>query len=251
MQQFFAANYEGPAFQLFGIAHLAALGALLLINILLLRFRGAPEQQRARIRWAMAIILWLNEIGWHVWNYATGRWTIQSMLPLHLCSMLVWIGAIMLVTRNYRIYEFAYLLGISGALQALLTPDLGIYGFPHFRYFQTFISHGLIITSAIYMTAVEGFRPTLRSLGRAALWMNIYMVVVYFINSSIGSNYLMINGKPNTPSILDFMPAWPVYILYMEALGAIMMLLLYFPFALRDWRTARERRTSTSPADSD
>jgi hypothetical integral membrane protein (TIGR02206 family) len=251
MQQFFAANYEGPAFQLFGIAHLAALGALLLVNILLLRFRGATEPQRARIRWAMAIILWLNEIAWHVWNYATGRWTIQSMLPLHLCSMLVWLGAIMLVTRNYRIYEFAYLLGISGALQALLTPDLGIYGFPHFRYFQTFISHGLIITSAIYMTAVEGFRPTWKSLVRAALWMNLYMVVVYFINSSIGSNYLMINGKPNTPSILDFMPAWPVYILYMEALGAIMMLLLYFPFALKDWKSAREPRTSTSRADSD
>jgi len=26
-------------------------------------------------------------------------------------------------------------MGIGGALQALLTPDLGLYGFPHFRFF--------------------------------------------------------------------------------------------------------------------
>jgi hypothetical integral membrane protein (TIGR02206 family) len=249
MQQFFAGDYHGPAFQLFGPAHLAALAVLVVLNIALLQFRGASEKHRARVRWLMALILWVNEINWHLWNYETGRWTIQTMLPLHLCSMLVWVGAFMLVTKNYRIYEFAYLLGISGALQALLTPDLGIYGFPHFRYFQTFISHGLIVTAAIYMTVVEGLRPTWKSLLRAALWMNIYMVIVYFINSAIGSNYLMINGKPGTPSILDLMPAWPVYILYMEAMGVIMFLLLYLPFMIKDWRAASKSTQVVAPAD--
>jgi hypothetical integral membrane protein (TIGR02206 family) len=66
----------------------------------------------------------------------------------------------MLITKNCLIYEFAYLIGIAGALQAVLTPDLGQYAFPHYRYFQVFISHGLIIISALYMTIVEGFRPT-------------------------------------------------------------------------------------------
>jgi hypothetical integral membrane protein (TIGR02206 family) len=241
MSQFFAADFPDHPFILFSLPHFAALGALVLLNLWLLRFRGADESTRSRLRWGMALILLGNEIAWHLWNYAVGRWTIQTMLPLHLCSMLVWVGAFMLVTKNYSIYEFAYLLGISGALQALLTPDLGIYGFPHFRYFQTFISHGLIVTSAIYMTVVEGFRPTWKSLVRVAFWMNLYMVVVFFINRAIGSNYLMINGKPNTPSLIDLMPPWPVYILYMEALGVVMILLLYLPFAVRDWRQARKQ----------
>lgn len=240
MSQFFAADFTGGAFVLFSPPHLAALGVLLLLNLYLLRFRGAPEPVRHRVRWTLALILWANELAWHAWNYAIGRWTIQTMLPLHLCSVLVWVGAFMLVTKNYRIYEFAYLLGISGALQALLTPDLGIYGFPHFRYFQTFISHGLIVTAAIYMTVVEGFHPTWKSLLRVAVWMNIYMVVVYFINTAIGSNFLMINHKPETASLLDLMPPWPIYILYMEALGAVMFLLLYLPFAIRDWRVGRQ-----------
>jgi len=236
MTQFFAGNYIGKAFELFGTTHLVALACLVLLNLFLVRFKNADEKTKYKIRWAMALILWGNEIGWHLWNFAVGKWTIQTMLPLQVCSILVWFGALMLVTKNYTIYEFMYLMGIGGALQALATPDLGIYGFPHYRFFQTFISHGLIVTSAVYMTVVEGFRPTWKSILRVAFWMNVYMVVVYFINVSIGSNYLMINGKPSTPSLLDLLPSWPVYILYMEALGIITFLILYLPFVIKDWR---------------
>jgi hypothetical integral membrane protein (TIGR02206 family) len=234
MTDFFAANYQGDSFELFGTMHFAALGALVLLNLFLIRFRHASDGTKATLRWTLALILWINEFAWHYWNYSVGRWTIQTMLPLHLCSVLVWVGALMLVSKSYRIYEFMYFMGIAGAIQALATPDLGMYGFPHFRFFQTFISHGLIITSAIYMTVVEGFRPTLKSIPRVFIWMNVYALIVFFINSAIGSNYLMINYKPETPSLLDLLPEWPIYILYMELLGVISILLLYFPFAVKD-----------------
>ena len=236
MTEFFAANYHGQAFELFGLTHLAALGALILLNLFLIRFRNSSDGARSAIRWLLALILLGNEIAWHTWNYVVGKWTIQTMLPLHLCSVLVWLGALMLITKSYRIYEFMYFMGIAGAIQALATPDLGIYGFPHFRFFQTFISHGLIVTSAIYMTVVEGFRPTWKSMLRVAIWTNVYALIVFFINSYIGSNYLMINHKPELPSLLDLLPDWPIYILYMELIGVISLLLLYLPFAAKDLR---------------
>lgn len=237
MDQFFARDFHGPAFELFGFPHIITLATLLALNLILIQTKHAREDQKKTIRWALALTLVVNETAWHIWNVAVGRWTIQSMLPLHLCSLLVWIGALTLVTMNYRMYEFMYLLGIGGAIQALATPDLGIYGFPHFRFFQTFISHGLIITSAIFMTVVEGFRPTWKSLLRVAFWTNVYVVIVYFINNAIGSNYLMINAKPNTPSLLDLLPPWPIYILYMEIIGLITVFLLYLPFAVQDLRS--------------
>jgi hypothetical integral membrane protein (TIGR02206 family) len=245
MDQFFAVDYRGPAFEFFGFSHIAALFVLFVLNVILIQFKNADDKSKKIIRWTLASILLGNEIAWHIWNIVVGGWSIQTMLPLHLCSVLVWVGALMLVTGNYRIYEFMYLIGIGGAIQALATPDLGIYGFPHFRFFQTFISHGLIITSAIYMTVVEGFRPTWKSLLRVAVWMNIYVVIVYFINNAIGSNYLMINGKPNTPSLLDLLPPWPVYILYMEAIGLITILLLYLPFAVQNWRNPTRKTSNT------
>lgn len=236
MIDIFAADYQGSPFELFGTIHLAALGALVLLNLFLIHFRRASDGTRAVLRWILALILWGNEFAWHYWNYSVGRWTVQSMLPLHLCSVLVWVGALMMVTRSYRIYEFMYFMGIAGAVQALATPDLGIYGFPHFRFFQTFISHGLIVTCAIYMTVVEGFRPTWKSIPRVIIWMNLYALAVFFINVALGSNYLMINHKPETPSLLDLLPDWPVYILYMELLGFFSILLLYLPFAAKDLR---------------
>ena len=247
MGLYFAGDYPGPEFEFLGAAHLIAIGILVALNFWLATFKNASEQTKSRIRWTLAIILWGNEIAWHVWNVSAGQWSIQTRLPLHLCSILVWLGALMLVTKNYTIYEFTYFLGIAGAFQAVMTPDLGIYGFPHFRFFQTFISHGLIITSAIYMTVVEGFRPTWKSLLRVAIGINLYMIPVYFFNDAIGSNYLMINGKPETASLLDMLPPWPIYILYMEAIGVINCLLLYLPFIIKDWRTKRiETRESAA-----
>ncbi|MBE3119524.1 MAG: TIGR02206 family membrane protein [Candidatus Atribacteria bacterium] len=98
--------------------------------------------------------------------------------------MLIWLAGFMLIFKNYRIYEFVYFLGIGGALQSLLTPDAGIYGFPHNRIFQTMISHGLLVTSGIFMTTVEGFRPTWKSILRVAIVANIYLVIIYFLHGS-------------------------------------------------------------------
>ena len=237
MDDFFAENFPGSAFAYFGMIHLAALGALLFLNLFLLRFRNASDGTKATVRWLLALILLVNEVAWHYWNYVYGKWTVQTMLPLHLCSLLVWTGVFMLLTKNYRVYEFMYFMGIGGAIQALATPGIGIYNFPHFVFFQYFLSHGLIVTSAIYMTFVEKLRPTGRSLLRVAVWMNVYVVIIFFVNIFLGSNYLMINEKPATPSLLDLLPDWPVYILYMELIGIITMFLLYLPFAAKDLRT--------------
>jgi hypothetical integral membrane protein (TIGR02206 family) len=234
MAYFFARYYPGPPFELFGAPHVGAVCALVVLNLGLLRLRGAAESTRRKVRWTLALTLWVAEIAWHLWNLVTGQWTIQAMLPLNICSALIWLSGLMLIFKNQRIYEFSYFLGIGGGIQYLATPDLGVYGFPHFRFFQTFLSHGLLVTCAIYMTVVEGFRPTWRSLLRVVIITNIYMLAIYFVNTAIRSDYLMINAKPATASILDLLPAWPYYVLYMELLGLLTMLLLYLPFAVRD-----------------
>jgi uncharacterized membrane protein YwaF len=65
------------------------------------------------------------------------------------------------------------------------------------------------------------------------------MMGIALVNTLIGSNYLYIARKPDTASLIDLMPAWPWYILVIEALGIFFVLLLYFPFAVRDWRRQR------------
>jgi hypothetical integral membrane protein (TIGR02206 family) len=221
---------------MFDSTHLIGLGIVALSAVLIIILgRRSNQVGKRNLRMVLASVLLTAETSWHLWNYLTGQWTIQEMLPFHLCSALVWLSIYMLLTKNALIYEFAYLLGIAGALQALLTPDVGIYGFPHFRFFQTLTSHGAIITAALYMTFVEGFRPSTVSLKRVIIGSNIYMLFVFILNFVIGSNYMFIARKPATASLLDVLPAWPWYIPIIELMGLTFVLAFYAPFAISNW----------------
>ena len=230
-------NYTGDPFHLFGLPHLTALGIILLINLALFYLRFYPNQRiRRGFRYGLATVLLVNETAYHLWNWTTGQWTIQKMLPLHLCAVMVYFSAIMLLAKSYSLYKFLYFMGIGAATQALLTPDAEIYGFPHFRFFQIFISHGAIVTAALYMTIVERYRPYWKTILHVAVWLNVYMLFVGFVNALIGSNYLWIARKPDFPSLLDVLGPWPIYIFWMEVIGLGVCLLLYLPFAIWDWK---------------
>lgn len=245
METYFALNYSGAQFDLYGTGHLIALALILLLCISFLYFKNIwGELERKRFRYTIAIILFINEIAWHTWAAYWGVWSIQTMLPLHMCSVIVWLTMYMLITNSYAIYEVAYFLGIGGAMQALLTPDITGYGFPHFRAFNTFLAHGLLVAMPIYMTVVEGYRPTLQSFKRVFIWTNLYMIPVFFLNLAIGSNYLFIAGKPEFPTLLDLLAPWPLYILQLELIGFSILFILYLPFLIKDLRFKKQTVTT-------
>jgi hypothetical integral membrane protein (TIGR02206 family) len=248
MDEFFAGkDYTGAPFHLFNTPHLIALGVIALLNLLLILFRSRfTDSRRRSLRYGLAFILIVNEALYHLWRWRTGQWTIQLMLPLHLCAVMVYLSAIMLLTKSYTLYQFLYFMGIGAATQALLTPDAGIYGFPHFRFFEIMISHGGIVMAAIYMTFIERYRPSWKSILRVAIWLNMYMVLVEVVNFALGSNYMFIARKPDVPTLIDFLGPWPWYIIPLEAIGFAVCLLLYLPFAIRDWK----RHYATTKAQS-
>lgn len=240
MPDFFARDYTGGAFVLFGAAHLTGLALIAAICLAIVRVRRhfRPPIRRP-IRWGMLALIYLCEGSWQIWMLATDQWTIQGMLPLWLCSLTSWSMPLLLVKRSYRYFEWVYFMGIIGAFMALLTPDLTIYGFPHFRFLEFITLHGAIIIAVVYMTAVEGFRPTWKSLPRVFIITNLYWLFCAWVNNQIGSNYLYTRGKLPTPSLLDVLGPYPWYLLSMEALGIVLCILLYLPFAFTDWRNKK------------
>jgi len=239
MQKYFDYNYDGPPFDVFGPGHLAALAIIATIIIFIVMARRYPaESAKRRARLVLAGIILVVESSWHVWNLAIDSWDVQRHLPLHTCSMGIWLSIIMLTTRNYRLYEILYFIGIAGATQALLTPSVGAYGLPHFWPIQSLASHGLLVIALVYMTAIEGFRPTWMSIWRTMLILNIYMLLITGVNFLIGSNYMYTIRKPATASLLDMMGPWPWYILAGEFLAITLFLILYLPFVAVNKRRA-------------
>jgi len=249
MGPFITHDYLGEPFHLFGTIHLLTIGLIILLSVLLYQFRGRfTERGKLIFRYGATIIILLNEIFWHIWNIAGGTWNIQKLLPLWVCSVLIWLIPFLLLSKNRFFYDFYYFMGIIGALQAIATPDIGIYGFPHTRYFQFFIGHGGLLLSVFYMTWVEGFRPTWRSVWRVLIGMNIYWGFTAIVNALIGSNYLYTGGKLETASILDVLGPYPWYLLTIEVLGWVFIIALYLPYALRDRKNAQAQAASPEPA---
>lgn len=235
MGQYFAKDWPGEPFVLFGTGHIIALFIVLLVNISFLWVRKFPnEKLRKTIRYGLAGILFIGQGSWHIWNIATGQWTVLYHLPLHLCAIFNWVSMYMLITKDYRAYELAYFLGIGGALQPLLTPEAGQYGLPHYRAIQTLTVHGAIVTAGVYMTIVEGYRPTWKSLKRVFIWTNLLAIAVTGVNLLLGSNYFYTLHKPETASLIDVLGPWPLYLISLEAIAMAIFLLMYLPFALRD-----------------
>jgi hypothetical integral membrane protein (TIGR02206 family) len=243
MDIFAGYEYTGPAFHFLDASHVTALAIILLIILGLFIFgKRFTPRSRFWFRSGLALLLIGNEILWHWWNWKIGLWSIQYMLPLHLCNILVFVSAYTLISKNYHTYEFLYFMGLTGAIQVLITPDAGVFGFPHIRFFILFIAHGGIVIAAIYMTIVEKYRPSAKSLLWVVLAMNVYIPIMVGVNALLGSNYLFIAHKPDMPTLLDYLGPWPWYILSMEGIGLSIASLLYLPFFWND-RINRNRRS--------
>lgn len=233
-------------FEAFSAAHIAALIALAVSILLIVLLRKPLRGERAgrMFRLLLAAVLIACEIGLHTWYIRSGEWGVYS-LPFQLCSMMVWVSAYVLLTGDRRLHDAVFFLGLLGALQAMLTPNLD-YTYPHFRYFHFFIAHIAIIAASLYLLAVERYRPTLRSVFRALVWLHVLAIPAAVTNALTDANYMFLAGKPSTPSLLDLLAPWPWYLLQLELVAAAMCLLLWGAVRLLDWLVVRQRAASES-----
>lgn len=244
MEKYFTFSNEVASFALFSKEHIAAIGVLLAIYLLLYLKSDALKSEKAdkAMRFLTAAALILQEISLNAWRISAGLWSAADSLPFHLCGILVMVCPIMLVTGSYKIYEIAYFWGLAGATQAILTPDIGVYGFPHYRFYQFFVSHGLIVFAILYMTFVHGYRPSFKSFLKSFAALNLMLPIIGLINYFTGGNYFFIARKPETASIIDYLGNWPWYILSLELIGFVLFLVTYLPIAAENLAAKRREK---------
>ncbi|MFW6365675.1 MAG: TIGR02206 family membrane protein [Spirochaetota bacterium] len=134
LHTFISPNWPGPAFSLFSCQHLAAIAAIILCIALSIGWmkRLTPESDHRVFRYTVAALLVTQEITLLLWRLFTGQFHPGTSLPLHMCGIAVILCAVMLHNRNRYLFEINYFFGLGGATQAILTPNLGEYSFPHF-----------------------------------------------------------------------------------------------------------------------
>lgn len=229
-------------FEAFSTAHYSALGAAALVFVAIIIFRKQlrrPQLNEA-FRYGLALLLLCCEASLQLSYVLAGRWDAGSM-PFQLCSLTLLLSAVLLITRSKRLYAIIFFLGSMGALQALLTPNLD-ETYPYFRYFHFFLAHIGIISTAIYITVVERYRPHFKSLLSALLWLHVLALPALLTNVVSGhTNFMFLAGKPGTGSLLDILSPWPWYLLELEMVVFLICLLLLAVISLFDFIHRKKR----------
>ncbi|WP_193214331.1 TIGR02206 family membrane protein [Luteolibacter marinus] len=211
------------------VAGFAAIGALLLLG------RSSPRNER--IARALLAFLCLAAFGYTqaAWSMVESTPDFDSWLPLQLCDLAAFIAGFALLTGKRLLAVLTYYWGLAATVQALATPAISI-GFPHPAFVAFFVHHFAIVGAAFYLPVVLGWRsarPWWRDPLTAMLWINIYLLGSMAVNAWLGSNFGFTARKPDNPSLLDHLGPWPLYLLWMEVIAALLFSLLAMPVVKR------------------
>lgn len=234
-------SYE--PFQAFGTYHLVSLIFTVFLAIWLPVYakRRLSAKWQFRIGAAMGWMVMGSYLSWPALQMIAGTFDPKLHLPFHLCRFANLTLPLVMVKRNYRMYEILYFWGLSAMLQASFTPDIQ-HGFPHYHFFRFWLSHSLMIVALIYATVVYEMRPTLASLRRAFVALAFFFLVTIPVNLILGSNYFWICGKPPVPSLLDYMGPWPWYFATVALFALAHFYMVYLPFHVMDRRRSHSRQ---------
>jgi hypothetical integral membrane protein (TIGR02206 family) len=221
------------------LEHLAALGLTAAIALAVaLAARWRPGGWRVGFARGLAMLLALNLLAYHVVRIARGSWSVDFDLPLHLTDVVAIVAVLALWAPRALIFELTYYWGLTAALLAILTPDLG-QAFPSFFFFNYFISHSGVVVAAAFLAAGVRLVPRAGAVRRAFLWTAAMAVIAALANLATGGNYMFLDERPDEPTPLDLMGPWPWYIGSAAVVALGLFALLDLPFRGRERRFVR------------
>lgn len=159
-----------------------------------------------------------------------GRWSVQTSLPLALCDVTLVVAVVACWWPDWALgVELTYFWGLTGTLQAVITPDLHA-GFPRLEFFEFVVGHLGIVVAAVYLVVGRRRTPRPRAVPRVLAITVAYAAVVGVFDALTGSDYMFLAAPPANASLLSVLGPWPWYLVSAAAVGFALLVLLDAPF---------------------
>ncbi len=242
IQAEYGASYR--AFSLFDSTHYTELlAALLFITVCAVVYRRCTDTARKQILRAVFVLMLVDELIKHLAMLYTGQWS-AIYLPLHLCSINIFVCWYDAVHNSRWSKEVLYALCLPGALVAMLSPSwqkLPVWNLMHLHSYSV---HVLLILYPVLLLA-GGFRPQVHSLRYVLVFLLSTAVPIFVLNCILGTNFFFLND-PQGNAITAFFAHYlgeRFYVLGFLPVIALVWTLLYLP-----WHIAA-RQTQNVPPD--
>jgi hypothetical integral membrane protein (TIGR02206 family) len=174
-----------------------------------------------------------------------GEWTVRVNLPLHLTDAVALAAVTALWSPRPLLVELVFLWGLTGALAAVLTPDLDP-DLPALFAVTFYVTHGGTVVAACLLVLGRGLRVRPGAARRVFALTAALALVAGAADLLTGGNYLFLRRPPASGSLLDLMGPWPWYIVAAAALALVLFLALE---ALAGALAAGDGRSSDSRRD--
>ncbi len=218
---------------LFGGGHIfwlaAAFVSVLLCSIL---YKRLGEKGRRRFLVILALFIVVYEAATMLSYALTDQWT-NGVLPLHLCSINIFVCTFYAFFPNKLTADFLYGVCLPGALFALFVPSWNALPMWNFFNIHSFILHIVLVMFPILLI-VGGERPKAKNLPLIFLILLCLCVPIFFLNEKLGTNFFFISGDSDNALLMTLGKVFPDYRIGLCLLAFLVWLVLFLP-----WETVR------------
>lgn len=223
---------EGLGFKLFGTVHLSWLAAFVILAVAVsIIYRKLSPKARNIMRIAVASLILLDEVWKWVFLFIGGRYE-HSYLPLHLCSINVFLVAFHIFKKSKLVENFLYAICIPAAIIALLTPSWTELPPANFMHIHSFTIHILLGLYPIMLVLGGDIKPHIKMAPKCLLLLLCMGVVVLGVNFLCGTNFMFLMRTDDISFLVLFENIFGAHQWAFPILLPIVLAIMYLPIVI-------------------
>ena len=219
-------------FDLFGAVHFGWITAFLTIVLgSCLLYRKLSEKGRERWKKIVAILIVLDEIYKTVFLLIGNRNNV-SYLPLHLCSINIFVVALHAWRPSRAVGAFLYTVCIPGAIAALLFPSWTSLPLGNFMHLHSFTIHILLAMYPLVLAVSGELKLSIRDIPKCLLILVGMAIPIYVINLLLNTNFMFLMRADEGNPLLIFEQMWGNHLLGYPVIITGVLIVMYTPVVI-------------------
>lgn len=223
---------KGVGFAHYDALHLgwlAAFAVIILLNCLLYRKLG--EKGRGVWKKTVAILLILDELFKHAMLLIGGNFEV-SYLPLHLCSINIFLIAFHAWKPSKLLNNFLYMVCIPGTAAALLFPTWTNLPLLNFMHIHSFTVHILLMLYPLVLAVSGELKPSAKMIPKCLGLLAAMAAVIYGVNLLLDTNFMFLMSADKGNPLYWFGQNWGSHLLGFPVIIAGVLIVMYLPLEL-------------------
>lgn len=223
---------SGVGFSHYDSLHLIWLAAFIVITVFsIVAYRRFDENKKKIWKFSVAALLIADEVFKVVMLVIGGRY-LPSYLPLHLCSINIFLIAFHAWKPSKLLSGYLYTVGIPGALAALLFPSWSSLPLANFMHIHSFTVHILLALYPITLAASGELAPDVKSIPKYLLLLVAMAVPIYFINLILDTNFMFLMSADSGNPLYIFEQLLGNHLYGFPVLIAAILIVMYVPLVI-------------------